>query len=302
MSQKIWTAADIPDLHEKVIVVTGGNNGLGYESVKAFAEKGANVIMASRSVEKGETARAQIGQTRGAITVMQLDLADFSSIRQFADAFKQKYDRLDVLLNNAGIIITPYFLTKEGLEAQNGTNHFGHFALTGHLLERIANTPGSRVVNVSSMAHRYGRMNFDNLLFENGKGYTPFRAYARSKLANLLFTSELQDRLQENGIDSIAVAAHPGFSKTNVVKQMEDKWWYPFLYPLLGWMVPSAAQGALPQIRASVDPAVKGGEYFGPRRGARGYPIMVQPVTAAHKKDDAKRLWTISEEITGVRF
>ncbi|HSM47278.1 MAG TPA: SDR family NAD(P)-dependent oxidoreductase, partial [Draconibacterium sp.] len=206
MNKENWSTTNIPDLTGKVIIVTGGNSGLGYESVKAFAEKGADVILTSRSVEKGEAAKKAIGKVKGNIIVLPLDLMDFSSIRSFTEKFQQKYKRLDVLLNNAGIMTTPYFLTKDGLEAQMGTNHFGHFALTGLLFGLIKNTPKSRIVNVSSMAHKQGKMDFSNLLFENGKGYSPIKSYGRSKLANLLFTYELQRKMEASGIKSIAVA------------------------------------------------------------------------------------------------
>ena len=177
MSNEKWTKEDIPDLTGKVIIVTGGNSGLGFESVKAFAEKGADVILTSRSVEKGEQAKKEMGAVKGNIKIMQLDLQDFASIENFAKDFKAKYDRLDVLLNNAGIMMTPYFKTKDGLEGQMGTNHFGHFKLTGHLLDVIKRTPDSRVVNVSSGAHKQGTMDFDNLMFEKG-GYSPIKLMA----------------------------------------------------------------------------------------------------------------------------
>ena len=187
MGSKKWTKADIPDLTGKIIIVTGGNSGLGFESVKAFAEKGAEVILACRSLEKGEIARRKIGMVKGKIIVMQLDLQDFVSIKCFVNNFIENYDCLDVLLNNAGIIYTPYFLTKDGLEWQMGINHFGHFKLTGLLLNILNITPKSRVVNVSSMSYKYGQMDFDNLMFGKGN-YSPWKSYVRSKLANLLFS------------------------------------------------------------------------------------------------------------------
>ncbi|HQU61213.1 MAG TPA: oxidoreductase, partial [Saprospiraceae bacterium] len=268
----------------------------------AFADKGAEVILASRSLEKGQAAKAEIGNTKGKIVVMPLDLMDFASIKDFAEQFKQNYSRLDVLLNNAGIMTTPYFLTKDGLEAQNGTNHFGHFALTGQLIGLIKSTPNSRVVNVSSNAHKSGKMDFDNLLFENGKDYTPMRSYGRSKLANLLFTYELQRRFQANHINSIAVAAHPGVSQTNLAKYLEGKFWFKMLRPLFVLLTQSAAQGALPQIRAAVDPNVKGGEYYGPHKGMTGFPVIVPSNAASHNVEDAQRLWEVSEQLTGAKF
>jgi NAD(P)-dependent dehydrogenase (short-subunit alcohol dehydrogenase family) len=304
MKTEKWTTANIPDLTGKVIIVTGGNSGLGFESVKAFAEKGAEVILASRSVEKGETAKAKIGKVKGKIDVMALDLMDFASIKIFAENFKKKYNRLDVLLNNAGIMTTPYFLTKDGLEAQNGTNHFGHFTLTGHLFDLIKNTPKSRVVNVSSMAHKQGKMDFGNLLFEDGKGYSAMKSYGRSKLMNLLFTYELQRKFEGAGIESIAVAAHPGVSNTNLARFLEDKLIFKILKPLMSSFIQGQEMGALPQIRAAVDPNVKGAEYYGPDgfNEMKGFPVIVQSNEASHNLEDAKKLWEVSEKLTGIKF
>ncbi len=299
-----WTTENIPELKGKVIIVTGGNSGLGYEAVKAFAQKGAEVVLTSRSVEKGETAKINIGKVKGNITILQLDLMDFASIKHFTESFKKKYNRLDVLLNNAGIMTTPYFLTKDGLEAQNGTNHFGHFALTGQLFELIKNTPNSRVVNVSSMAHKQGKMDFDNLLFENGRGYSPIKSYGRSKLMNLLFTFELQRKFDTSGIKSIAIAAHPGVSNTNLFQYLEDKMIFKILKPLMSPFIQEKEMGALPEIRAAVDPNVKGGEYYGPGgfNEMKGFPVLVQSNAASHNLEDAKKLWEISEKLTGVKF
>ena len=306
MSKTKWTIENIPDLTGKVILVTGGNSGLGYESVKAFAENGAEVVLASRSTEKGETAKTQIMKSnpKGKIRVMELDLMDFSSIKEFTREFRGKYDQLNVLLNNAGIMTTPYFLTKDGLEAQNGTNHFGHYALTGLLMDLIVKSPGSRIVNVSSNAHKYGKMDFENLLFENGKDYTPMKSYARSKLSNLLFTYELQRAFELKGIDSIAVAAHPGASRTNLGRFLENKWWFKPLFALMAPFTQDQAQGALPQIRASVDPNVKGGEYYGPSGFGemKGDPVLVKSNNASHDQEDAKQLWEVSQKLTGITY
>lgn len=299
-----WTTENIPELKGKVIIVTGGNSGLGYEAVKAFAQKGAEVVLTSRSIKKGETAKTNIGKVKGNITILQLDLMDFASIKHFTESFKKKYNRLDVLLNNAGIMTTPYFLTKDGLEAQNGTNHFGHFALTGQLFELIKNTPNSRVVNVSSMAHKQGKMDFDNLLFENGRGYSPIKSYGRSKLMNLLFTFELQRKFDTSGIKSIAIAAHPGVSNTNLFQYLEDKMIFKILKPLMSPFIQEKEMGVLPEIRAAVDPNVKGGEYYGPGgfNEMKGFPVLVQSNAASHNLEDAKKLWEISEKLTGVKF
>lgn len=302
MSNEKWKTANIPDLTGKVIIVTGGNSGLGYESVKAFAKKGAEVILASRSIKKGGAAKQQIGKIQGKIVVMLLDLMDFASIKSFATAFSKKYTRLDVLLNNAGIMTTPYFLTKDGLEAQNGTNHFGHFALTGQLFDLIKNTPNSRVVNVSSMAHKQGKMDFGNLLFENGKGYSPIKSYGRSKLSNLLFTYELQRKIEDAGINVRAVAAHPGVSSTNLFQHIDKKWYFKVLKPLMSLFMQNQEMGALPQIRASVDLHMKGGEFYGPHMGMKGFPVVVKSNKASHNQEDARILWEVSEKITGISF
>ncbi|MCF8381605.1 MAG: SDR family NAD(P)-dependent oxidoreductase [Bacteroidales bacterium] len=301
-----WTIQNIPDLKGKTIIVTGGNSGIGFEAVKEFSTKGAEVISACRNIQKGEQAKAEIlvVHPKAKIEVMALDLMDLESIRKFAESFKSKYKKIDVLLNNAGIMMNPYTLTKDGFESQLGTNHLGHFALTGLLIDLIKSTPNSRIVNISSMAHKMGKMNFNNLLFENGKGYTRIKAYGQSKLANLLFTYELQRRLRAANSSSIAVAAHPGISDTNLGRHFENMWLVKIMMPLYLKMVQKADMGALPGIRASVDPNVKGGEYYGPDgKGERtGYPVLVESTPASHNIEDAKKLWEVSEKLTGVKF
>jgi len=306
MKSKKWTSSDIPDLTGKTIIVTGGNSGLGFVSARTFAEKGAQVIIACRSANRGDVTKKQIEKAcpTANVHVMEIDLMDLESIKDFTTRFKQKHDKLDVLLNNAGIMTVPYGLTKDGFESQLGTNHLGHFALTGLLLDLLKNTPQSRVVNVSSMAHKQGVMDFDNLLFKNGIGYTPMKAYGRSKLANLLFTYELQEFFDSKNINCIAVAAHPGVSNTNLARHLEGKWLFEFLRPLLELIVQPATMGALPLIRASVDPLVKKGEYYGPSgfQEISGYPVVVESNKASHDKISAKKLWEISEKLTSVVF
>lgn len=302
MSNENWSIQNIPDLTRKIIIVTGGNSGLGYETVKALAEKGAEVVLTSRSVEKGEQAKKEMAKTKGKVVVMELDLASFESIKNFASKFKQQYTKLDVLINNAGIMTTPYFLTKDGLEAQNGTNHFGHFLLTGLLFDLIKKTPKSRIVNVSSSAHKQGKMDFDNLLFEGGKGYGTMKSYGRSKLSNLLFAYELQRKLESHGIDAISVATHPGVAQTNLAAHLEGKFWFKLLMPIFKMISHSQADGALPQIRAAVDPNVKGGQYYGPHKGMTGDPVVVESNAASHNKEDARKLWEISEKLTGINY
>lgn len=301
-----WTTEHIPDLSGRIILVTGGNSGLGYESVKAFARKGAEVILASRTLEKGEEARNEIMKTipDGKIKVMELDLGDLKLVGSFASTIKQHYSQLDVLLNNAGIMMTPYFTTKDGFEGQTGTNHLGHFALTGLLLDLLLKTKGARIVNVSSGAHKRGTMDFTNLLFEDGRDYSPMKAYGRSKLANLLFTYELQRKLEAAHADLISVAAHPGVATTNLARYVEGKFLFKLLSPLFKLMAQDQAMGALPQIRASVDPEVKGGTYYGPdgKNEYKGYPVVVPSNEASHNLQDAAKLWEESEKLTGISF
>jgi len=306
MSSYNWTTSDIPDLSGKTIIITGANSGLGLEATKAFAAKNAKVIMACRTVNKGELAKAHIIETYPAadITVVRLDLSDLSSIHSFSSKIKQSQTRLDVLLNNAGIMMVPYGLTGDGFEKQIGTNHLGHFALTGLLLELLKKTPGSRVVNVSSMAHKSGVMDFNNLLYDNGKDYSPMKAYGRSKLSNLLFTYELQRFFEANKIDCKAIAAHPGVSDTNLFAHAAPKWLLQLFRPLMLLFIQPAAMGCLPELRASVDPAVKGGEFYGPagKKELKGYPVVVQPNKTALDKGSARKLWKISEKLTDIKY
>lgn len=306
MAKNNWTFDNIPDLQEKTIIVSGGNSGLGFESVNAFALKGATVVLACRNLEKGEKAKSEIlaNKPSGKIQVMQLDLASLESVKAFAKQFMQHFSRLDVLLNNAGIMATPNVKTADGFEAQLGTNHLGHYALTGHLLPLLKATPKSRVVNVSSLAHKGGKMDFNDLMFENGRKFTPMRAYGQSKLANLLFTYELQRFFEVNHIDSIAVAAHPGGSNTRLANHFETGWFMTQVSKIARGAMQQASVGALAQIRASVDPSVRGSEYYGPKGIGElfGYPVLVKSNIASYNKDDAKSLWTISEKLTGVSF
>ena len=306
MPEDVWTAWNIPDLTGKVIIVTGANSGIGYEAAKAFARKGAQVILACRSMDKAEAAlvaiQAEVPNAQAEI--MPLDLASQASVHAFADAFKAKHDQLDVLVNNAGIMMVPYATTEDGFESQFATNHLGHFALTGLLVDLLLKTPKSRVVSVSSTGHRMGSMDFDDLMFDGGTGYSPARAYGRSKLANLLFTYELQRRFEAIGADAIATAAHPGGSNTNLGRHLADNWYMKLAEPLVERMMQDADMGALPTIRAAVDPNAKGGDYYGPNGFMEqgGYPILVQSNEASQNLNDAKQLWDMSEELTGVTF
>lgn len=306
MKTKKWTTNDIPDLTGKVIIVTGGNSGLGYESVKAFAEKGAEVILACRSLDKGVQAKSEIDKNHPSAKIIakKLDLMDLSSVIEFARDITMTYERLDVLLNNAGIMMTPYGLTKDGFESQFGTNHLGHFALTGLLLDLILKTPGSRIVNVSSLAHKKGKIHFDDFLFNDGKSYDPMDSYRQSKLANLLFTYELHRRLETLGSKTIAVAAHPGVSITNLANHLKGKMMFKVFMLFSGLVTHPPANGAMPQIRAATDPDVKGEQYYGPDRMGemKGDPVVVQSTKASHNLEAAQKLWEVSEKLTKVKF
>jgi NAD(P)-dependent dehydrogenase (short-subunit alcohol dehydrogenase family) len=306
MSKIKWALNDMPDQTGRVVVVTGGNSGLGFETVKAFALKGAEVVLACRSLNKGEIAKEQILKLypKGIIVPMAIDLMDLSSIRDFAEKFKQNFSRLDILINNAGIMASPYALTRDGFEYQMGTNHLGHFALTGLLLDVIAQTPRSRVVVVSSLAHKQWKISFSNSLSEFSHSYNSMRAYARSKLANLLFAYELQRRFKKNNSNSIAVAAHPGASYTNLGRHQEAKLLVRWLRPLIIKVLPSPQAGSLPQIRAAADPSVEGGQYYGPSGLLQlaGHPVVVKSTKSSHNPEDAIKLWDISEELTGIKY
>ncbi|MBT7188647.1 MAG: SDR family NAD(P)-dependent oxidoreductase [Anaerolineae bacterium] len=301
---KNWTVNEIPNLTGKIALITGANSGIGYEAAKEFSRKGAHTILATRSVAKGtdteKRIRAEIPDAK--LEPMVLDLASLKSVRAFADTFNATHTRLDLLINNAGIMMVPYGTTEDGFEQQFGTNHLGHFALTGMLIDLLLKTPNARVVNVSSNAHRFADLDFDNLMFDNEEAYTPMKSYGNSKLANLLFTYEMQRLLEAQNANMIAVAAHPGISTTNLANHLAHPFLMKTLTPLFSWMLQDAAMGALPSIRAAVDPNVVGGQYFGPdgRNQQKGYPVVVPSNDASHKTEDARRLWEVSEELTGV--
>jgi NAD(P)-dependent dehydrogenase (short-subunit alcohol dehydrogenase family) len=296
-----WTTADIPDQSGRTAVITGANTGLGYETAAALAAKGAHVVLAVRNLDKGRDAVQRItAATPGAsVALQELDLTSLDSVRTAADELRDANDTIDLLINNAGVMMTPKSTTKDGFELQFGTNHLGHFAFTGLLLDRVLAAPGSRVVTVSSTAHRFVRgIRFDDLQWE--RDYSRARAYGQSKLANLMFTYELQRRLA--GTNSIAAAAHPGGANTELTRNVP-----PLIAaatrPLERFMQ-AADMGALPTLRAATDPGVLGGQYFGPDGFAeqRGYPKVVASTQASHDTDAQRRLWAVSEELTGVTF
>jgi len=300
-----WTTQDMPDLSGRTALVTGANSGLGWWTTKALAEHGAEVTMAVRNLDKGEQAAAQMP---GTVQVRLLDLADLASVRAFAQTWSAEHPQgLDLLINNAGIMAVPRRLTAEGHESQLATNHLGHFALTGLLLPALVARPHSRVVTVSSQAHRFGRMDFDDLMGE--RRYNSWRAYGQSKLANLLFTSELQRRVDLAGMSITACAAHPGFAATNLIfdgfpgverRSIADR------IKAVGsrTFAQSAEMGALPTLFAATYPGLGGDTYVGPDGFGeqRGHPRIVQRAATARSQADAQRLWVTSEELTGVRY
>jgi NAD(P)-dependent dehydrogenase (short-subunit alcohol dehydrogenase family) len=300
-----WDLNNVPDLSGKVIIVTGGNSGLGFHAVKAFANKNAQVIMASRNIKKAEEARQEIHHQipHAKIDILQLDLTDLESVKNFSVKFKKEYNQLNILLNNAGIMMVPNSKTKDGFEMQLGTNHLGHFALTALLMDVIKSTPKARIVNVSSMAHKMGSIDFSNLQYENG-GYSPFKSYCRSKLSNLLFTYELDRYLKANNIDCIALAAHPGVSDTHLFDHIAPKWMMRLLKPLTSLFIQPADMGALPEIRAALDPLAQGADFYGPDgfREMKGYPVKVKSGAKSYNTNDATSLWTYSEITTKLQF
>lgn len=306
MSMSKWKADQIPDLSGKVIIVTGANTGIGFQAAQEFARKGAECILACRNEKKGHTAVSNIQKRipEARVRFLQLDLGSIKSVHLFAENVNKQYSRLDILLNNAGIIWYPYRTTEDGFESQIGINHLGHFALTGLLLGLIEKTEGARVVLVSSIGHRLGRMDFDNFLYEGGKGYSRAGAYGRSKLANLLYTYELNRRFRKADIHALAVAAHPGYSYTDFGRRSLFRSLRFIFYPLIVLLTQSSSMGALPSLRAAVDPEVNGGDYFGPGGiGERkGYPVQVESNEASHNEEDARKLWEISEELCGVKY
>jgi NAD(P)-dependent dehydrogenase (short-subunit alcohol dehydrogenase family) len=297
-----WTAADIPDQSGRVAVVTGSNTGLGLETAKALTARGAHVVLAVRNLDKGKAAATAItAATPGAdVALQELDLSSLESVRTAAAELRSQHDHIDLLINNAGLMYPPRSTTADGFEMQFGTNHLGHFAFTGLLLDRLVSVPGSRVVTVSSVGHRINAaIHFDDLQWE--RSYSRVGAYGQSKLANLLFTYELQRRLAPHGT-TVAVAAHPGGSDTDLMRHLPDS--LQFAMPVLRPIFQSASMGALPTLRAATDPGVIGGEYYGPDGFGqqRGYPKVVPSSDQSHDVALQRRLWAVSEELTGVVF
>jgi NAD(P)-dependent dehydrogenase (short-subunit alcohol dehydrogenase family) len=301
-----WTEADAGDQSGRVAVVTGGNSGIGFETARMLAACGMTVVLACRDLAKADQAAAQIAAgAPSAVATVRLDLASLASVRKAAAELTERYPRLDLLINNAGVMTPPYGRTEDGFEMQIGTNHLGHFAFTGLVLGLLLEVPGSRVVTVSSLGHWAGRINFGDLQSE--RRYRRLRAYAQSKLANLLFTYELQRRLAAAGAPTIALAAHPGGARTHLgrhVPGMRQLMPTAHLTAISGRVVQNAQMGALPVLRAATDPAASGGQYYGPDRvpGLTGHPVLAR---SSHRAGDVvvqRQLWAESERLTGVRY
>jgi NAD(P)-dependent dehydrogenase (short-subunit alcohol dehydrogenase family) len=303
-----WTADDIPDLSGQTVIVTGGNSGIGYEAALQLARKGGEVILACRDLRKAHAAIEGIRGARrdAAVEAVELDLANLASVHAFANVFRDRHRQLHVLCNNAGVMALPYRKTADGFEMQFGTNHLGHFALTGLLLDRLLETAGARVVTVSSGAHRMGKIRFDDPHWE--RGYRKWLAYGQSKLANLLFTYELQRRLDAAGATLIAVACHPGYAATNLQvagPRMAGSAAMESLSEFANRLfAQSAAMGALPTLYAATAADVHGGDYIGPDGLGElwGSPKKVPSSARSRDPETARRLWELSERQTGVQY
>jgi NAD(P)-dependent dehydrogenase (short-subunit alcohol dehydrogenase family) len=303
-----WNLQNIPDQSGKTILITGANSGIGFEAAKALASKNALVILACRNQAKCDQAISDIRITnpKASLEWLPIDLSNLQSIRDAVAQFQAKHRKLDVLINNAGVMWLPRTETADGFEMQLGTNHLGHFALTGLLLDTLLNTPNSRIVTVSSLAHRSGRIHFDDLMLKGS--YAKHKAYAQSKLANLMFAKELDRRLRKAGKLTLSVAVHPGGSATNLAVpgfEMQDS---NFLAKVAKYLTPmitqSAANGALPTLFGATDSNIRGGEYIGPKHF---FEVMGPPVPAyatKYSRDEilGKKLWDISEQLTGIHY
>ncbi len=298
----MWTKNNIPDQSGKTIIVTGANAGIGYETALTLYEAGANVILACRTQDKADETLNQIKKHtgKGSLETGILDLSSLVSVKQFAENFLQTHQQLDVLINNAGVMIPPASKTTEGWELQFGVNFIGHFALTGLLYPLIKSTPDSRIVTVSSMAYVYGKIDFDNLKSE--KDYDPMREYGQSKLADIYLSLELQRRIEAVEDVVLSIAAQPGANKTELARHMNEEAYNAAVERIGGLMDPW--QGALPSLYAAVSPEVKGGELYGPHEegGYKGYPAQAILLPHALDEEVAKKLWNFAEVVTGVSF
>ncbi|PTU30440.1 oxidoreductase [Stenotrophobium rhamnosiphilum] len=303
-----WTTSDIPDLSGKVALVTGGNSGIGYWTCLHLARMGAHVVLACRSMPRAQSAVADLLKAvpNGRFEILPLDLSDLASVRTAAATFRSKHDRLDMLCNNAGIALSPMERTKDGFESQLAANFLGHFALTGLLIDVIRATPNSRVAHVGSLAHRLGKLDFEDPNFQRRK-YSPLSAYGQSKLSNVIFMLELQRRFERSNINSISVGAHPGMSGTNIGAALVENA-SPLKKRINAWIeakiLNSPERAAAPTLLAVTRPGVTGGSYFGPSgfMEIKGSPTPARLAAASQNESDASRLWALAEQLTGVSF
>lgn len=294
-----WNIKNIPSQDGKVALVTGANSGIGYETALAFAKKKMTVILACRNFEKGQEAKNAILKlfTDAQIEVMQIDTSSLKSVKHFSSVFLKKFDRLDLLINNAGIMMSPYRLTEDGFENQFATNYIGHFALTGHLMPLLLKTDSSRIITLSSLSYKWSEIQFEDMHFK--KGYNKKNAYGQSKRACLIFAYELQRRLFKTKTNTISIAAHPGLSKTNL-----DRYFPKLIRPLGALFLQQQSKGALPVLYAALENSLKGGEYIGPDgfQELRGNPMIVDSDNYSKNIEIAERLWNVSEEMTKVTY
>lgn len=294
-----WDVDQVPSQLGKIAIVTGGNSGLGYETALGLAKKDVEVILACRNLQKAEEAKSRIINVypKAKIKVTKVDVSRLREVKEFVSQFQKQYKKLDLLVNNAGIMMSPFKVTEDGFENQLATNYIGHFALTGLLLPVLTGTPGSRIITLSSLSYKWAEIQFDDL--HARKGYSRRKAYGQSKRACLMFAFELQRRLLAAGYATLSVAAHPGLSKTNL-----DQYFPSLIRPLGGLFLQSAKKGALPVLYAALSEAIKGGEFIGPDgfQQMRGYPTRVDADEYSRNKEVAERLWRASEEMTHVFY
>ena len=299
MENDKWTSESILSQNGKVIIITGATSGLGKEATKVLAEKNATVIMAVRNIEKAKTVVNEIKSkySKAQIEIRQLDLMNIESVKSFSKGILTDFKRLDILMNNAGVMMCPYSKTNDGFEIQMGVNHLGHFALTGLLMPLLKATKDSRIVATSSIAHKQGNIDFTDLNWETRK-YKTTAAYGDSKLANLYFAYALQDKFKDDADAPKITIAHPGWTKTELDR-------HSGLAAFIGNIVAQTVQmGTLPSLRAATDETAMSGDYFGPKgmMEMRGYPVKVKSNEMSHKKENARKLWAMSEELTGIKY
>jgi NAD(P)-dependent dehydrogenase (short-subunit alcohol dehydrogenase family) len=299
-----WSVRDMPEQRGRLAVVTGANSGLGYWTARELAQAGATVVLACRNTTKGEKAAGEIRSATGAdARAAELDLADLASVRSFAERLGSERDPVDLLINNAGVMAPPRRLTKDGFESQFGTNHLGHFALTGLLLQKLLAVPAARVVTVSSTMHRRGTIDFTDLQGE--RSYNRWNAYGQSKLANLMFCFELQRRATAAGTSLLSMAAHPGYAATNLQSAGPSRFYERAIAAVGNRLVAQSAEmGALPTLYAATAPDLPGGSFIGPdgRGEQRGHPRVVTAAGKAYDEDAWRRLWEVSEALTDVHY